>query len=202
MSTMAFRPTPVTAWPAIAHGPSLRPAPGMIEPPPVIARLPVHTRPPAPPGPGTRPPRWWWVGCHGGAGCSTLARLIPGGWEAGRAWPRPELGGPPGVLLVCRSHQHGLAAAAAAIRQWAAGLVSPAVSIWGLIIVADAPGRIPKPLAVWRSRLTGTVPATVLVPWVDRWRVQPPTQDTAPNEIAQLGRILQSPAWTARKESP
>jgi hypothetical protein len=179
----------------------LRPAAGSIDPPPPAACLPVHTRPPAAVAPAARP-RWWWVSCHGGTGASTLAGLIPGGWESGRAWPNPDLGGPPGVLLVCRSHQAGLTAASAAVRQWASGQLPRAIALWGLVIVADAPGRMPRQLAALRQRVSGTVRATFLLPWVEAWRTETPTRDTAPRQLAQLGALLKSTPWVEKGPQP
>jgi hypothetical protein len=142
------------------------------------------------------------VSCHGGAGTSTLAHLIPGGWEAGRAWPDPERGGPPGVLLVCRSNYSGLTAASGAVRQWAAGMVPRAVAVWGLVIVADAPGRMPRKLAAMRQRISGTVQATFFVPWVPQWRIDEPARDTAPQQLAELGALLQSTPWVEKGPQP
>ncbi|TWE11149.1 hypothetical protein FHX69_7368 [Prauserella muralis] len=175
----------------------LRPAAESIDPPPPHARLPVHARPPAPAAPHAQA-RWWWVSCHGGSGASTLARLIPGGWESGPAWPNPQLGGPPGVLLVCRSHHAGLSAASAAVRQWASGHVPRTLALWGLVIVADAPGRLPRSLLALRQRISGTVRATFFVPWVEVWRTEEPSRDTAPRQLAQLGELLQSTPWITK----
>lgn len=195
-STMAFRPA---AAPTEVFGPLLRPGPGAVEPPPAHAQLPVHMRPPPPPGPGQQSPSWWWVSCHGGSGATTVARLVPGGWEAGRAWPNPHLGGPPGVMLVCRSNAYGLGSASDAIRQWASGLVPAPVTVWGLVVVADAPGRLPRRLSAMSKRLSGTVSRMWFVPWVETWRSETPSVDTAPSEIARLGASLHSPLWMQSK---
>jgi hypothetical protein len=126
-----------------------------------------------------------------------LCELIPGGWEAGRAWPSPELGGPPGVLLVCRGNLAGLRAASGALRQWVAGRVPRYVAVWGLVIVADAPGRTPRSLRAMVDRLSGTCPGTFCVPWVQEWRSAAPTRAAAPRAIARLGRALGSRPWQA-----
>jgi hypothetical protein len=79
------------------------------------ARIPRWTRRPRPQLGEDRPAssaRFWWLGVHGGAGVSTLTQLIPGGADAFRRWPAPAVhGGPPGVVLVCRTHARGMLAA-------------------------------------------------------------------------------------------
>ncbi|MFW1494664.1 DUF6668 family protein, partial [Vibrio parahaemolyticus] len=75
----------------------------------------------------------WWVGAHGGAGESTLAALMPGSQAAGHSWPRTASATPARTVLVARSDAHGLRAAQAAMRQWAAGLV-PSVEVLGLVV--------------------------------------------------------------------
>lgn len=184
--------------PMVAVGPALKPTPGQVDPPAPQDRLLVHNQPPMPPPPGQPVPQWWWLGCHGGAGVSTLATLVPGGMQAGRAWPNPLLGGPSGVLLVCRSTYQGMTAASAAIRQWLAGGLPP-VEVRGLIIMADAPGRLPRKLSAQRARLAGTVQRTFFVPWVEEWRFAPAERDTAPKEIARLGQCLRSAPWIQTK---
>ncbi|WP_017972370.1 DUF6668 family protein [Actinopolyspora halophila] len=177
-----------------AAAPMVSPAPGQVAPPAESERIAVHTAPPRGVLRGEPSPRWWWLGVHGGAGVSTLSGLIPGGWDAARAWPDPRIGGPPGlvgVMLVCRSHQAGMSAASAAIRQWASGRTPP-VQLWGLVIVADAPGRLPRPLKSQQKRLVGTVSRCVVVPWVEAWRTAAPSRDTAPSEIAALETQLTS----------
>src|SRR5690606_18284474 len=87
-------------------------------------------------------PRLWVVGTHGGAGETTVAELLEGAGTQ-RRWPR-EAHAP--VLLVARTHARGLRAAQLAMRAWAAGQTPP-LELIGLLLVADAPGRLPKPLA-------------------------------------------------------
>lgn len=194
MSSMAFRgPTPVD--PVVSIGPAIQRAPGAIEPPPVHLRLQVHTRPPGDVPHGVEPPRWWWLGCHGGAGASTLTRVIPGGWDANRMWPDPRLGGPVGVLLVCRSNTAGFTAATNALRQWRAGYTPAHVAVWGVVVMADAPGRLPKPLLAMKKRLEGTVQRLFTVPFVEAWRTDEPTFANSPAAIARIGVELQSSPW-------
>ena len=128
----------------------------------------------------------WLVGTHGGAGETTLAALVPEWQATGHSWPRAEATAPARVLLVARSNASGLRAAQAAMRQWAAGLV-PAVDVLGLVVLADAPGRLPRPLRDLLQVVGGGVPRTWSVPWVDSWRVgEPPALTNAPREAQRL----------------
>ena len=74
------------------------------------------------PGPQDRLPRRllgddeqaavWWLGAHGGAGESTLEELFSGSRAADHSWPLAAAGEPPArVVLVARTHAHGLRAA-------------------------------------------------------------------------------------------
>lgn len=128
----------------------------------------------------------WWLGTHGGAGESALASLVPEWPAADHVWPRPPGNGPVRVVLVARSHMRGLRAAQAAATQWASGLV-PHVEVLGLVIVADAPGRLPRPLRDFAHVLSGGVPRTWTVPWVESWRLgEPPALPDAPREVRRL----------------
>lgn len=143
----------------------------------------------------------WVLGAHGGAGESTLASLAPGWREAGRYWPRPVSGERSNVILTARSNARGLRAAQSAIRQWAAGLV-PFADVVGLVVVADAPGRLPRPLRDLLQVVGGGVPRTWLVPWVEAWRLgEPLTHQSSPREaqrlVAELHAILEPGASRA-----
>ena len=129
----------------------------------------------------------WWVGCHGGAGESTLGHLVADWRPTGGAWPLMAEEGPsPRVVLVARSHAGGLRAAQTAATQWAAGLV-PHVELLGLVIVADAPGRLPRPLRDLAQLVAGGVPRTWTVPWVEEWRLgHEVSLPEAPRQVRQL----------------
>ncbi|WP_298991880.1 DUF6668 family protein [uncultured Pseudokineococcus sp.] len=106
-----------------------------------------------------------WVGAHGGAGTSTLHRAAKVGRDHGRIWPP----GSTPVLLVARTHGHGLAAARQALRQHGTAHVR------GLVLVADAPGRLPRPLHQQVRVLSGAGPQLWQVPFFDPWRLEPTT---------------------------
>lgn len=115
-------------------------------------------------------PSLWVLGTHGGAGESVLAGLVSS-WEAAdHAWPRPVEGSTAPVLLVARTHMRGLLSARAAATQWAAGVV-PQADVLGLVLIADAPGRLPRPLRELAQVVSGGVPRTWTVPWSESWRL-------------------------------
>lgn len=109
----------------------------------------------------------WVVGAHGGAGESALAELLHASTTNHR-WPRrPD---PAPVLLAARTHARGLSAAQLAMRAWASGQ-TPAVQLLGLVLVADAPGRLPKQLEQRALVLGGGVPHVWRLPWVENYRL-------------------------------
>lgn len=129
----------------------------------------------------------WWVGAHGGAGETTLAGLVPSWQAAHHAWPRvPGYPAPSRVVLTARSNVNGLRAAQSAATQWAAGL-APFVQLIGLVIVADAPGKTPKPIRELTHLVSGGVPRTWHVPWNEAWRLgEQSSLDTAPRPVRRL----------------
>ncbi|MBD8535649.1 DUF6668 family protein [Plantibacter sp. CFBP 13570] len=133
----------------------------------------------------------WLIGCHGGAGTTTLAQLLqlP---ELSRAWPTRADGRMLRTVLVARTNDAGLRAVQTAATQWAAGLL-PDVDVLGVVFVTDAPGRLPKPLRK-RVRLVGSVlPQSWQLPWVPAWRESPATETSIPAAVRTvLERITQS----------
>ena len=127
-------------------------------------------------------PGLWVVGAHGGAGATTWAHLLGAG-DAGCAWPRP-----PhlvDVLVMARANRTGLRAAQAAAIQWASGAVE-AVDLVGLLLVADAPGRMPKGLRDYARLVKGAFPQVIEMGWVDSWRVQEAWKEPTPREAQRV----------------
>jgi hypothetical protein len=115
----------------------------------------------------------WLLGCHGGAGVSTLIATYQrhGLRDAARYWPMAPPGLPrSAVLLVARTSHAGLSAAQGAAQQWASGAV-PGVRLAGLVLVADAPGRLPKPLGEFAQLVAGGVPSCWRLPWIGDLRL-------------------------------
>lgn len=135
-------------------------------------------------------PAWWWVGCHGGAGVGTLCSLVPGGADGGRGWPVPSDGGPSRVILVARTHASGLRSAQLAARQWASGAL-PMVRLLGLAAVADAPGKLPKPLQDVLKLVGGGFPHVWTIPWIEALRLgDVPAQGALPKPVARMAAEL------------
>jgi hypothetical protein len=135
----------------------------------------------------------WLLGAHGGAGESSLSELVPQWRPSGHSWPRV-----PGhplrsrVLLTARSNVRGLRAAQSATTQWAAGL-APFVDLVGLVIVADAPGKTPRPIRELMQLVSGGAPRTWHVPWIESWRLGDPVAlESAPRPVRRLVDDLQT----------
>lgn len=139
-------------------------------PNPTGASLPVHQ--------ATDTAAVWLVGAHGGAGEECLARLDEGWKPARHAWrcgPSPQE--PAVCVLVARTHTKGLDAAQRALTQWASGSLGDSVQLLGLALVADAPGRLPRPLRELCGHVAGGAPRLWRVGWVNQWRLGEPLED-------------------------
>ncbi|MGK5557665.1 DUF6668 family protein [Actinomadura kijaniata] len=117
---------------------------------------------------------WFVVGCHGGAGTTTLQQALlqalPGAIDGGRYWPLPGYGHA-NVVLAARAHASGLRAAQTAARQWADRQLPDSIRLHGLAVIADAPGRRPKPLRELLQLISGGVPQLWELPWVEDFRL-------------------------------
>lgn len=142
-----------------------------------VDQLPVHDR--------GATAGLWWVGAHGGSGSRRWQLSCQG--RRRRATPgRAPSQTPARTVLVARGDARGLRAAQDAMRQWAAGLV-PSVEVLGLVVMADAPGRVPRSLRDLLQVVSGGVPRTWSVPWVEAWRVgEPPALSSSPREVQRL----------------
>jgi hypothetical protein len=141
---------------------------------PETRQLPVTTR------------RFAWVATHGGAGASTLAAVF-GGHDAGRNWPRPEQDEPGSVLLVGRTHAAGLDAVSHTLDIFRRGDAPPGLDLDAIVLVADAPGRLPRQLTQ-RIKVISSVIDVYRVPWVPAWRTGD-LMGPLPREIAPLARL-------------
>lgn len=113
-------------------------------------------------------PLLWVVGAHGGAGASTWARLLEAG-DAGASWPQhvnPSRS--LAVVVCCRSTAAGLRAAQDVGIEWAAGGLPG--QLVGLVVGADAPGRLPRELRDQLQISSGAFPHCIFVPWQAQWR--------------------------------
>lgn len=124
--------------------------------------------------PAERAPIAWAVGAHGGAGASTLASVIAPIADSGGQWPAYDQHRY--CVVVCRSTWTGLDAAHSAVLQSQAGDTG-GCEVLGVVIIADAPGRTPKPL-VQREKVLEDLTHVWRVPYLPDFRV------TAPDKLA------------------
>lgn len=128
----------------------------------------------------------WWVGVHGGSGETTMSVLLPGTRAANHRWPIPPPPVPTPVILVARTHGSGLRAAQRAAIEWASGVVQ-GVAVLGLVLITDAPGRLPRVLDDFADIVGGGVPRVWDIPWIEEWRRgEAPTPDNTPDEVFEV----------------
>ena len=148
------------------------------------------------------------VGAHGGAGETTLATWTGGRatnrrWPVSATWstpdhhPRPD-GRPVDIVLVARTHARGLTAARNVLTQWAAGGLPPN-HLHGLVLIPDAPGRLPTQLAEQARLIAGGAPHAWLLPWLDELRIAGDPIDPAalPRAVAAFTEGLRALTHTA-----
>jgi hypothetical protein len=123
------------------------------------------------------------VGVSGGCGESTLAAVLPGAVATHRHWPRVLDEDGAAVVLVARSTMASLIAAQQVAAQWAADEIPRGVKLLGLIVVADAPGAEPRPVAELVQLLAGGVPRVWRLPWVREWRLHRPGLKGLPRAV-------------------
>jgi hypothetical protein len=86
------------------------------------------------------------------------------------------------VIVVARTSHAGLRSAQLALTEWASRTVP--VNLLGLVTVADAPGRLPKPLRDFSQIVGGGAPHAWHIPWVEPWRLgQPINLADAPSQV-------------------
>lgn len=130
-----------------------------------------------------------WLGAHGGAGTTTLAEQL-GGRDLGTHWPDLGSGDFGRFLVVARTNAAGLRAASQVLDALRTGNHPAGVELLALVLVADAPGRLPLSLAR-RIRVLRSVADTVRVPWIPGWRTGQPVHKP-PKELAKLADLVDS----------
>lgn len=170
--------------------------PGPLTPQPGVPR-PEDGLPVRPTGFG---PKLWVVGAHGGSGESTVAQLHYSWWHTGHSWPEV-LGDDRDAILVARTSAWGLLAAQAALAQWAASGAGN-VALLGLVLIADTPGRLPRPLRELAELVAGGAPRVWTLPWIEAWRIgEPPTVRSHPRARALVDELLAVGASAAHAHS-
>ena len=129
-----------------------------------------------------------WVGAHGGAGATTLA-AVTGGLDVGCRWPDPARFEPARVILVARTHAGGIRAASRALDAMREGRHPAGMTLVGVVLVADAPGFLPRPL-VRRIRVLRAAAQVWRVPWMPQWRLGKPT-DRLPSQVSRLATMVE-----------
>lgn len=115
------------------------------------------------------------VGAHGGSGTTTVARLLNAA-DSGRAWPEPSYGTRVTVVVTARTSTAGLMAASRTLAGYCAHDDPESGRLAGFVLVADAPGRLPKEL---NRRISVLASATMVyrLPWVREWRLSEAAPD-------------------------
>lgn len=140
--------------------------------------------------------RLWMVGAHGGAGASTWAQILEVG-DAGAAWPKHVNPSRSLTIVVCcRSTVAGLRAAQDVGIEWASGALPG--QLVGLIVGADAPGRLPRELRDQLQITSGAFPHCTFVPWQAQWRFAK-ENDANADCSRRINKIAATvAAWTER----
>jgi hypothetical protein len=88
-------------------------------------------------------------------------------------------------MLVARTSYTSLLAAQRALQDWGSGSVPAALE--GLVLIADAPGKLPKELRALVGLVTSIAPgSTWELPWQAEWRLGRPTLEHAARQTRQL----------------
>ncbi len=104
----------------------------------------------------------------------------------------------PSILLVARTHAAGLAAVTRALELFRRGEAPPGLDLDAVVLVADAPGRLPRQLAQHIKTIESVIDV-YRVPWVPSWRLgdltgpRPGRQTPCPASQAQSAPLAESP---------
>jgi hypothetical protein len=130
-----------------------------------------------------------WVAAHGGAGASTLTALL-GGNDVGCRWPDPDRGESLRVVLVARTGINGMRAASRALEAMRTGRHPKGMELIALVLLADAPGRLPLSL-LRRVRVLRSVAPVRRVPWVPEWRTKSESKNM-PKAVQKLRPLIEA----------
>ncbi|WP_280427904.1 hypothetical protein [Nocardia brasiliensis] len=175
-------------------------------PPDPARRAPLwHVPVPLPvPSEVTPPPLVWLLGAHGGAGVSTLERLLAPAADCRRQWPAVLAGESPYVLVVARETLDGLSRAHDLLRQWHSGGAGNRAHLLGLVTSAHQPGHMPAQIKRYLQVVEMLAPNRWRLDWQPDWPVtqledlpvwrpfdEPPAKGRDPlAAIRQLGDAL------------
>jgi len=139
-----------------------------------------------------------WIGAHGGAGVSTLARLL-GGTDIGCRWPDARLAEPARVVVVGRTNMDGMRAVSRALHALHEGRHPAGMRLVGVVLVADAPGRLPVALTS-RVRLLRSVAPVFRLPWIPAFRLGE-VPKRMPKQMVRLSALVDVPAEKSWRRS-
>ena len=95
--------------------------------------------------------------------------------------------GPHAIGAARRSHATLAAFAPRSCWRWSGRRAVSRSSLHGLVLIADAPGKLPKPLKDFAQVVSGAVPRVWHLPWVEAWRLgEPVSGDTTPKAIVKV----------------
>ncbi|GGL84387.1 hypothetical protein GCM10010095_81450 [Streptomyces anthocyanicus] len=128
-----------------------------------------------------------WVKAHGGAGATSLADLL-GGADIGERWPDPAKGEPGRIVVVGRTSARGLRSVSQALDALHNGRAPNDLDLLAVVLVADAPGRLPLSL-LSRIRVIRSVVHVHRVPWIPAWRLDR-SPKALPRQLATLADLV------------
>ncbi|MDH6218456.1 hypothetical protein [Streptomyces pseudovenezuelae] len=130
-----------------------------------------------------------WVQAHGGAGTTSLVEAL-GGVDVGARWPEPAKGEPHRIVLVGRTSARGLRAVSWALGALNEGKAPRGLDLLAVVLVADAPGRLPLSL-LRRIRVLRSVARVHRVPWIPAWRTGGHPK-SPPRQLVRLAGLVGS----------
>ena len=135
----------------------------------------------------------FWLSAGGGSGTTTIRTCVGFGTEVSSLRVTTGL-----VVVVCRSTARGLTRA-----QQIAVANSGGSLMAGLVINADAPGKLPRPLEDLARLVSGGFTDTWRIPWVEAWRLgAAPDWNTAPAGVRRMAEELAFATDTAPSATP
>ncbi|WP_405843733.1 hypothetical protein [Streptomyces sp. NBC_01518] len=133
-----------------------------------------------------------WVKAHGGSGATSLVEAL-GGVDVGARWPEPARGEPYRIVLVGRTSASGLRSVSQALGALKDGRAPQGLELLAVVLVADAPGRLPLSL-LRRIRVLRSVARVHRVPWIPAWRTDGRLK-YVPRQLVMLSRLVGSDAY-------
>lgn len=133
-----------------------------------------------------------WVKAHGGSGATSLVEAL-GGVDLGARWPEPARGEPYRIVLVGRTSAAGLRAVSQALGALKDGKAPRGLELLAVVLVADAPGRLPLSL-LRRIRVLRSVARVHRVPWIPAWRTDDQLK-CIPRQLVTLSKLVGSDVY-------